>query len=78
MILVQDDPLNDVANVRKRVGVMLRGNWLPEAELQKLLDELVDSYSPTVFERVWPLGLIALPVLLTLRRLAQARRSSAS
>jgi hypothetical protein len=68
---VQGDPLKDVANARKRVGVMLRGNWLPEPELQKLLGELMDSYTPTIYERVWPLGLIALPVILILRQLVK-------
>jgi imidazolonepropionase-like amidohydrolase len=71
LILVQGDPLKDVANARKRVGVMLRGNWLPEPELQKLLGELMDSYTPTIYERVWPLGLIALPVILILRQLVK-------
>lgn len=76
LILVQGDPLKDVANARKRVGVMLRGNWLPEPELQKLLGELMDSYTPTIYERVWPLGLIALPVILILRRLVNRIRTS--
>lgn len=45
LILVEDNPLENVANVAKRAGVMLRGQWFPEEKLQKMLDELVASYS---------------------------------
>jgi imidazolonepropionase-like amidohydrolase len=37
LLLVTDNPLDDVGNVAKRVGVMLRGIWLPEEELQDKL-----------------------------------------
>jgi imidazolonepropionase-like amidohydrolase len=69
LILVEENPLEDVANVGQRVGLMLRGHWLPEAQLREMLDELVDSYTPSFVERVWPVGLIVLGVFLTLRRL---------
>lgn len=36
-ILVDANPLADLANVQKRTGVMLRGRWIPEAEIQKRL-----------------------------------------
>lgn len=45
LILVKEDPLEDVANVAKRAGVMLRGQWFPEEKLQNMLDELVASYT---------------------------------
>lgn len=45
LILVEEDPLEDVANVAKRDGVMLRGQWFPEEKLQNMLDELVASYT---------------------------------
>jgi imidazolonepropionase-like amidohydrolase len=44
LILVNDNPLKDVANVAKRAGVMLRGRWLPESELAKMLDAIAASY----------------------------------
>jgi imidazolonepropionase-like amidohydrolase len=69
LILVEQNPLADVANAGERAGVMLRGTWLPEAQLQTMLDELVDSYTPTFIERVWPLSLIAAGLFLVLRRL---------
>jgi len=44
LILVQGNPLENVANVARRAGVMVRGRWLPWAELQKMLDKLTASY----------------------------------
>ncbi|HKP12112.1 MAG TPA: amidohydrolase family protein [Blastocatellia bacterium] len=44
LILVDDNPLKDVANVAKRTGVMLRGQWLPEEKLRKMLDDLAATY----------------------------------
>ncbi len=34
LILVEGDPLRDVANLRRRAGVMVGGRWLPEAEIR--------------------------------------------
>ncbi len=45
LLLVEGDPLKDVANANRRAGVMLRGQWLTEADLRKMLDDLVASYS---------------------------------
>lgn len=36
-ILVNANPLTDLANLEQRTGVMLRGQWLPEAEIQSRL-----------------------------------------
>lgn len=36
-ILLTANPLDDVANVQKREGVMLRGRWLPETAIQERL-----------------------------------------
>ena len=73
LILVEDNPLEDVANVGKRAGVMLRGLWLPEAQLQEMLDELASSYTPAFIERIWPISLIAVAAFLILRRLLEAK-----
>jgi imidazolonepropionase-like amidohydrolase len=40
LLLVEGNPLTDTANVRRRVGVMLRGRWLPNTELRKLLHQV--------------------------------------
>jgi imidazolonepropionase-like amidohydrolase len=39
LLLLEANPLADVANVARRAGVMLRGRWLPEPELRRMLDE---------------------------------------
>ena len=44
LILLEANPLDDVANVVRRVGVMVRGQWLPEDELQRMLEAVRDSY----------------------------------
>jgi len=44
LILLEANPLADVAHVQQRVGVMLRGQWLPETQLQTLLAELAATY----------------------------------
>ena len=44
LILLDANPLLDVANVQRRAGVMVRGYWWPEAELQDLLEQLARSY----------------------------------
>ncbi|HWI63168.1 MAG TPA: amidohydrolase family protein [Symbiobacteriaceae bacterium] len=37
LLLLTANPLTDVAHAARRAGVMLRGRWLPEAELQAML-----------------------------------------
>ena len=35
LLLLTGNPLDDISNLQRRVGVMARGRWLPEAELQE-------------------------------------------
>jgi adenine deaminase len=51
LILVEGNPLRDVANVARRVGVMVRGRWVPQGELQGMLERLAASYVEPVPER---------------------------
>ncbi|MCC7044889.1 MAG: amidohydrolase family protein [Acidobacteria bacterium] len=44
-ILLTANPLTDVANVQLRDGVMLRGRWMPEAEIQKRLAQIAADFS---------------------------------
>jgi hypothetical protein len=44
LILVDGDPLKDISNVAKRSGVMLRGRWLSEDQIQKRLESIALSY----------------------------------
>ena len=60
LLLLEGNPLDDVTNVRRRAGVMARGRWFPEAELQAMLAGLAASYEPGLLDRLWPLAIIAL------------------
>ena len=40
LILLEANPLVDVANVSRRAGVMLRGRWLPAAEIDTRLGQI--------------------------------------
>ncbi len=43
LLLLNANPLSDVANVADRAGVMFRGRWLPEEEIQRRLEEIADE-----------------------------------
>src|SRR6185503_8801146 len=40
LILLEANPLQSVANLSKRAGVMVRGRWLPQSELSKMLENI--------------------------------------
>lgn len=40
LLLLDANPLASVANLSKRAGVMVRGRWLPEGELRRMLEEI--------------------------------------
>lgn len=44
LILLESNPLDDDAATRRRLGVMSRGRWYTQAELDSLVAELVASY----------------------------------
>lgn len=44
MVLLGANPLEDISNTREIEGVMVRGRWLPQAELEGMLDELATTY----------------------------------
>ena len=43
LILLEANPLDDVANVQRRAGVMVRGRWLPEADIQARLETIAQA-----------------------------------
>jgi len=45
LILLHANPLEDVGHLEHRVGVMLRGRWYGQAELQSRLEDLASSYA---------------------------------
>ena len=44
LVLLTANPLDDIANVQRRAGVMVNGRWLPEAEIQKRLEAIAVLY----------------------------------
>ncbi len=47
LILLDGDPLLDVANAAKQVGVMLRGKWHPQSELREALERAANAWDPS-------------------------------
>jgi hypothetical protein len=46
LLLVEADPLEDIGNVSKRTGVMIRGQWRPAENLRVDLESLAHLYTP--------------------------------
>ena len=46
LLLLDADPLTDVANLTRRAGVMVRGRWLPESEIQQRLATIAARNRP--------------------------------
>ena len=44
LLLLESNPLLDVANVNRRTGVMVDGRWISEPELRERLEQLTASY----------------------------------
>lgn len=42
LLLLDANPLENIANAKRIAGVMLRGRWLPKNELQKMLDAVAE------------------------------------
>jgi imidazolonepropionase-like amidohydrolase len=45
LILLEANPLQDVSNVNRRVGVMVWGRWMPKSEIESRLEQLAASYA---------------------------------
>jgi len=44
LILLEGNPLQDIRNVHRQAGVMVRGRWLPKHEIQRRLDEIAQKW----------------------------------
>ena len=44
LLLVNANPLDDLANLQNRAGVMVRGTWLPEEHIRERLEAIAASY----------------------------------
>ena len=45
LLLIDANPLEDVANIQHRTGVMVRGTWIPESEIQEELTKIAAMHS---------------------------------
>lgn len=70
LILLEANPLVEVKNTGKRVGVMVRGKWYTESELRSRLEEIVVRYSHESADQAQRVRLRRSP-----RRLPPNRRS---
>jgi imidazolonepropionase-like amidohydrolase len=44
LLLLNGNPLSDLANVGRRAGVMVSGRWLRETEIQARLERIATAY----------------------------------
>lgn len=44
LVLLEADPLANIANTERRAGVMLKGRWFTQAELDKSLEEIAPRF----------------------------------
>ena len=44
LILLTENPLDDIGNVARRAGVMLRGRWFSEDDIQGRLQDIAQFY----------------------------------
>jgi len=44
LILLNANPLEDITNTEKRAGVMLRGKWYTQSEMNKWLGEIAPRF----------------------------------
>jgi imidazolonepropionase-like amidohydrolase len=43
LLVLEADPLADVSSLEKRAGVVLRGRWIPETEIQDRLEQIASA-----------------------------------
>jgi hypothetical protein len=51
LILLDANPLDDISNTTKRAGVMLKGRWYTQAEMNKWLDEIAPRIAGSLAEK---------------------------
>ncbi|HEY0099766.1 MAG TPA: amidohydrolase family protein [Pyrinomonadaceae bacterium] len=51
LVLLEANPLAGIANTERRAGVMLKGRWFAQAELDKTLDEIAPRFQHALEEK---------------------------
>lgn len=54
LILLPNNPLEDVTHTQMRLGVMVQGQWFTQAELNSLMEEYIATYSKVTSESSLP------------------------
>ena len=44
LVLLEADPLQDISNTQKRAGVMLKGKYYPQVEMDRWLEEIAPRF----------------------------------
>ena len=83
LVLLEANPLEDIANTRQIVGVMVRGRWYSRADLDIMLEAVAKDYeaaetTQTVFEIAFPVVMALLLVALVRFVVCRVRRRRAS
>ena len=86
LVLLEGNPLEDIANTRKIAGVMVRGRWYTRADLDLMLDMVAQDYeaaktTQSVLEIAFPIVVVLLLVALVwfvVRRVQQRKASQVS
>lgn len=45
LVLTEGNPMEDISRISRPAGVMVRGRWLPQSELQRMLDGVPTAYA---------------------------------
>ncbi|HJR05987.1 MAG TPA: amidohydrolase family protein [Pyrinomonadaceae bacterium] len=48
LLLIDGNPLQDISRISRPLGVMARGRWMPQAELQRMLEGVPAAYAKQV------------------------------
>jgi len=51
LVLLEANPLDDIANTQKRAGVMIKGRYFAQAELNRWLDEIAPRFQHALDEK---------------------------
>ena len=43
LLVLEASPLDDIENLAKRAGVVVRGRWIPEPEIQERLQKIAED-----------------------------------
>jgi hypothetical protein len=65
LVLLEANPLKDIANTRRIAGVMVRGRWYDRADLDRMLELVARNYQAvrtrqTAIKIVFPIGVVLL------------------